>query len=300
MHHTIEIPEEGAFLYMPSTLAECTHVEYIEMCGLLYRYLAGELSYMDVRVQAVYKLLNLKQSKRTLMVVDEEAKWGNIYILSQLIDTFFEDANGQKVMKLDYVHNPVPKFKPLWRTYHGTTPGFLNVTFGEYLDGLRLFLEFSKSGNTNLLYMLAAVFYRKAKPLHWFRKSRTDYDGDIREAYNEHTVEARAKALKYAPMGFVYGFYLTFASFQKYITSAVVPWGGRELDLSILFEGDSGEMREAVPGRGMDGIAGALAESGQLGDLDKVRGAKLWEVFLLLYDLKKKDLDYKLNEKSSK
>lgn len=293
--HSLEIPEKRVKRYIPANLGECTPEQYIEMCGLLYRYNAMQISYFDLRVQALYKLLNMVHSKRKGLIDDEQAKWGGIYQLSLLVDDFFEDVEGQKVIRLDYVHNPVPKFKPLWRNYHAPADGFLNATFGEYLDGLRLFLEYSKSPNDAMLYDLAAIFYRKADCWQWLRKDR----GDIRESYNSHTVEARARTFRYAPAGFVYGFYLTFASFQKYITSAVIPWGTAELELSILFEDDGSGDKEAVPGLGMDSIAYALAESGQLGDFEKVRQANLWQVFLLLYNLKKKDLDYKLNNKTT-
>jgi len=292
--HTIDIPEANKSLYLPHSLAECDAAQYIEMCELIFRYQVGALTYSDLKVQAIYKLLNLQPSKKELLIVDEEAKWGNVYTLAQLIDTFFDDVDGQKVIKLEFTHTPVSLYRPLWRGYHGPRDSFMNVTFGEYLDGLRLFLDFAATGNTNLLYLLAAVFYRKAKLAQLFPK----LNGDIREPYNSHTIEERAQVFKHGPIGFVYGFYLQFASFQKYITGAVIPWGGRELDLSILFEAGSGDQLEAVPGIGMDSLAFALAESGEFGNLEAVRKTNLWEILIRLYDLKKKDLDYKLNDKS--
>jgi hypothetical protein len=292
--HTIDIPEAKETLYLPQTLAECDKLQYIEMCELIFRYQTGMLSYFDLKTQAVYKLLNLKPSKKELLIVDEEAKWGNVYTLSGLIDSFFDDVDGQKVIRLEFTHNPVPSFAPLWKTYHGPRDTFMNVSFGEYLDGLRLYLDFAVTGNMQLLYLMAAVFYRKARPFTWLHEKK----GDIREPYRSDTVENRVIDLKVAPIGFIYGFYLLFASFQKYITTAVIPWGGRELDLSILFEGDSGSTLEAVPGIGMDSLAFALAESGAIGNLEAVRKTNLWEIFIRLYDLKKKDLDYKLNDKS--
>ncbi|MES2484539.1 MAG: hypothetical protein V4581_01125, partial [Bacteroidota bacterium] len=237
----------------------------------------------------------LYPSKKQLLIMDEENKWGNVYQISRLVDTFFEDRDGQKVISLEYINNPVPKFRPLRKYYHGPTDAFTNVTFGEYLDCLRLFLDFSATGNLNLLYTIAAILYRPAKRFRWLRAAT----GDVRVPYNPNDVEKRADTLKYAPMGFIYGVYLLFASFQKYITTAVVPWAGRELDLSILFNDDGSGQLEAVPGIGMDGLVYALAESGEFGDKDKVRNVSLWEILIRLYDLKKKDLDYKLNDKSN-
>ena len=279
-------------------MSECDKIQYMDMCELIFRFQAGELSYFDLRAQAVYKLLNMEQSKKKLLIVDEEAKWSNVYQLSLLIDSFFEDQDGRKVIKQEYIHNPVPSFMPLWKTYYGPADSFMNVTFGEYRDGLRLFLDFSVTGNTNLLYILAAIFYRPKKKFHYFKKGLPGYDGDIREPYNSKTVDTRAEGLKYAPVGFVYGFFLFFASFQKYLSTALIPWGGKELDLSILFTSDGDTRLEAVPGLGMDSVAFALAESGEFGNMEGVNNANMWEVMVRLYDSKKKDLDYKLNDKT--
>ncbi|MFL9844752.1 hypothetical protein [Flavobacterium rhizosphaerae] len=286
---------------MPEHLGECEGQQYVEMCGLLYRYMEGEITFADVKVHAVYKLLNLKPSGRTLMPAEEEDKWSNIYKMSELIESFFEERNGRKIMRVDYFHNPVPRFRPLWKYYYGPADAMANITFGEYLDCLRLFMEHGCSRNEKHLYLMAAILYRKAKPLPWLQKMLPGYKGDIRRKYNEHTAEEQARsAFKYCPKGFIYGVYLMFASFQKFITTAVVPWGGRNLDLSILFDESEGEFKEAVPGLGMDGVAYALAENGQLGNFDKVRNTNLWEVFMLLYHLKKNELDRKLNEKHQK
>lgn len=294
--HTIEIPERGRILYLPENLAECDSTQYIDMCELLLRYQLGQITYDMLRVQAVYKLLDLKPSKKQLLILDEEAKWGNVYQISRLVDSFFEDREGQKVIRMDFIHNPVPRFRPLWKYYYGPADTFANVTFGEYLDALRLYLDFAATGNENLLNMLAAIFYRPAMRLHRLRP----HNGDIRQPYNPHEVEKRAQALKYAPKGFIYGVYLMFASFQKYISSAVVPWAGRELDLSILFQEDDSGQLEAVPGIGMQALAFALAESGEFGSLEVVHKVNLWTIFIRLYDLKKKDLDQMLNDKTKK
>lgn len=296
--HTIEIPEANKTLYLPGHLGECDKWQYINMCGLIFQFQAGQISYGDLKYMAVYKLLNLKPSKKKQLITDEENMWVNVYEVAKLVDNFFEDINGQKVIRQEYVYNPVPKFRPLWVNYHGPSDSFMNVTFGEYLDGLRLFLDFSATGDIKLLYLLAAVFYRRAKYFHYIKKHKADYNGDIREPYNSKTIDKRASKFQYAPMGFIYGFFLYFASFQKYITGAAIQWGGKVIDFSILFDSENkSEDTEAVPGIGMDSLAFALAESGEFGNLEAVRDTNLWEVLIRMYDLRKKDLDYKLKEK---
>lgn len=300
--HTLEIYDTRKTLYLPETLAECNAEQYVDMCHLIYRYQMGYIDYETLRVLAFYQLLNLKRSKEGLKP-EEDEKWSKVYQFSELIDSFFEpEAQGnnevpaRKIIRIDYAHNPVERYRPLRCWYYGPTDYFGNIKFGEYLDGLRVFNMYRVSPSDKLLAQLAAIFYRKKKTALWFRKSLPDYDGDVRRRYNPNTMQEREKALRYAPWGFLYGFYLLFGAFQKFISTAVVPWGDKEIDLSILFqEGDY--YAEAVPGRGLDSVVSALAESGQLGDLNGVRQTPLWEVLFLMYDLKKQDLDRKLNEK---
>jgi hypothetical protein len=297
--HTIEIPEKNRRLYMPENLSQCDSDQYLDMCELLYRYQCGQLPFDSLKVQAVYRLLNLKPTKKELLIPEEEVKWANVARLAELAESFFEDKDGQKVIAIDYTHNPVPKIKPLLKSYYGPQDGFANVTFGEYTDGLRIFLEYSRTGNEALLRELAAIFYRPKKSLHCIKKLSPRYNGDIRQPYNPVSIESRAEAFKYCHPGFAYGFFLYFASFQKYITQAVIPWGGQELDLSILFDGNSTQEPETIPGIGMDAITFSIGESQVFGSKEQVRQVNLWEMLVYLYSLKKKDLDNKQKEKSN-
>ncbi|OIQ22049.1 MAG: hypothetical protein BM557_01335 [Flavobacterium sp. MedPE-SWcel] len=302
--HSIEIPEAALKLFIPENLAECERDQYLDMCALLYQVATGSISFEQMKVQAVYRLLNIVPGRKhddTFDDMDEHQKWDNVTQLSILVDSFFTDDNGQKVIRQDYTHNPVPKIRPLLKNYFGPADSFTNVTFGEYNDGLRLFLEYSTTGEYEKLYLLAAIFYRPKKKWLWLERKKVDYNGDVREQYNANSIASRAAKIKQYHPGFAYGFYLLFASFQKCLTQAVIPWGNRELDLSILFDADAaGESDdEAVPGIGMDSLAYAIAESGEFGTIEDVRNTNLWEVLIRLYDLKKKDLDYKQNEKDN-
>lgn len=298
--HTVEIFDESLVLYMPGDLSECTDEQYLDMCELIFRFQTGQLSYKSMRHQATYRLLNLRPSGKMELLQDEQQKWANLHQLSELIDNFFNDEGDSKVIKLEFTHVPVTRFRSKWKFYYGPADNFINVTFGEYIDALRTFMDFSKTGDYSLLCILAAILYRPATYFHWIRRYSPNYNGDIRQPYNSRNVEERAEGFRAMPAGFIYGAYLLFASFQKYITGAVIPWAGREIDFSILFDSGTSDQMEAVPGIGMDSLAFALAESGQFGDLEGVRRANLWEVLILLYDLRKKDLDYKLNSKSNK
>lgn len=288
--HDIEIPEAKLNLYVPEHLGQCNKDQYLDFCALLMRYNNGKLTYQDLKVLAIHQFLNLEEPKKSkALLPDVEEKWGNISLLSELIESFFIQKEEQKVIALHFNNNPVPEIKPLWKTYYGPADNFANVTFGEYNDGLRIFLQYAKTGDEQLLYLLAAIFYRRKRKLKPFSKRKED----IREPYKSDMVEERAEVFKSAHPGFVYGFYLFFAAMQQNITQAVIPWGNRELDFSILFDSEPENKEESVPGLGMDSLVFAIAENGEFGVVEQVRNTNLWEILVRLYDLKKREIDQK-------
>ncbi|MFP9114290.1 hypothetical protein ACLI1A_10115 [Flavobacterium sp. RHBU_3] len=296
--HTVEIPENKDFglRYVPENLAECTDEQYMVLCGLLYRYQSAQISYETLCVQAVHSFLDLLPSSKELLNDEAENKWGNMYQLGELVESFFTtNEEGQKVIVMDFGHNPIKRFRPLWRWYYGPADYNFNLTFGEYVDALRVFSQFSVTPSIDLLRTLAAILYRQKKPFCGLRRYLPGYDGDKRKKYNVHTVSFREKTFKYAPIGFLYGVYIAFGAFQKFISTSVIPWGGRELDLSILYKDDD-NFAEAVPGRGMDSVLTSLADAA---DIENARKLSLWDVLMRLYDLKKQDMDRKLNEKKN-
>lgn len=308
--HTIEIPDSKLKRYIPSDLSECDAQQYMDMCELIFHYQNEAITYDELRTHAAYKLMKMKPSKSNnferdidVLPTDKEEKFANIYLISELIDDFFDiDEKGKKTIKQYYIHNPVPSFKPLWKTYYGPSDSFMNMTFGEYTDALRLFHDFHATGDMELLKLITALFYRPKKSFLFIKKRLANYNGDVREPYNSHSLEARAKVLNNAPIGFVYGFYLLFASFQKYIIDAKIMWSGKEIDFSILFESAAGDQETSstdTPGIGMDAIAFSIAESGAFGTIEEVRKADFWQIMVRMYDLRRTDLQRQIQERNA-
>jgi hypothetical protein len=298
--HTIVIREAKIEKFVPEELAECDAQQYLDMCELIFKFQAQMITYDELRIHAIYKLMNMKPVKEFIQE-EEENKLSNAYRLSELIDTFFViNDQDQKVIKQNYINNPVPKFKPLLHNYYGPSDGFQNIKFGEYTDALRLFFQFNATGDYELLFALTAVLYRKKKSFHWFKKRLNNYDGDIREPYNQVFVDKRANVFKQAPIGFVYGTYLLFSSFQQFISSAQVPWGSSVLDFSILFQTGEASEPETIPGIGMDTVLFSMAESGAFGTLKQVQNTNLWEVLVRMYDIRKRDLDNQKREENAR
>jgi hypothetical protein len=300
--HTIQIPEANITRYIPSELAECTRQEYLDMCDLLFRWIITDITYEELRVHAVYKLMNMKPKNEFLLREQEDNKFGNIHLLSELIDDFFEiNQENQKTIKQNYIHNPIPFFRPRLKTYYGPTDQFANIKFGEYCDALRLFHQFNATGDVQLLFEIAAILYRPKKAFHFFKKRQNNYDGDVRIKYNAATVEERAKAFRYMPMGFIYGFYLFFASFQKTISTAEIDWAGKKIDLSILFQSDRSDDDVDVghDDIGMDAIMFSMAESGVFGTQTELQNTSVMMVLIRMYDVRLKDLKIKKQQEDA-
>jgi hypothetical protein len=288
--HSIDIQELNKTLYIPSDLSECDARQYIEMSGLMYQYTVGALSYEDLRVHAVYKLLNLKRKPNPNQAVEEE-KMSNILEISKLIDNFFNPTETQMIIKQHYINNPVKSFAPAWKRFYGPEDGFQNVKFGEYVTALRIFLEFSANPSYDLLLQLTATLYRPKKNFHFIRKRLPKYDGDCRVPFNAYFTDKYVKSFQYAPIGFVFGTYLFFGAMQQYITSAEIPWAGKIINLSILFDSASKSTEPEHAGLGMDAVLMSMAEGGSFGSMEKVEQTPFWTIMLKMYDIRIRNLE---------
>lgn len=279
--HIIEIPSLKRALYIPEDLSECNPKQYIDMSSLILAYHTGQRTYEDIKVQALYRLLEMKPINQKEADQEKDAK---VTLLADLIDSFREEVDGENLIKLYFVKNPMPKLKGFFLDYYGPEDEFNDVTFGEYLDALDAYIDFNQTGEFVYLHQLLAIFYRKK-----FLK---------KEAYNPQTVSKRAEFFRHQPPGVLYGFYLYFASMQKYIASAKLFISGNEIDLSVLFDEPRIKQAESkLKGIGMRSVLYTLAESGVYGNIDKVRDKPLWEILVRLYDITKRNEDEKVRQK---
>ena len=292
--HIIEIPEANIKKYIPSHLGECNAIQYINMCNLIFRELTNQISFNELRTHAIYYLMNMVPSNK----VEEETelnKFSNLAQLEELIDSFFEvgEEENKKIIKQYYINNPIEKVR-IVKNYYGPSNEFNNVKYGEYVDALTYFEDFHATGETKYLYSLFATFYREKKIINF---SREKFTKDKRIKYNPERTEQLSKTFKVLDIGIIYGFYLLFASFKKYLTTAKIFIEGKEIDLAILF--DSSETTESnIPGIGMKSTMFTIAESGIFGPLEKVREAPFWEIIVRIYDIRKRDLDFREQQKS--
>lgn len=273
-HHIIEIPHKGIIRYIPKELAYCNNQEFRDVAWLLYQWQSGSISYHDFRAQAIYRLLNLKSGKRKINQIELDNAFSNIESISYLMDSFFNETKTKdKRIKLTIIQNPVPKIKPLFTAVYGPKPRFTNTNFGQYEDASHAYHMYYKTADIKYLWNLFAIYYQSP------------------EQYKTASIDNKASFYKkYVDPALCYSFFLFFDAFQNYVTSSKVVWENNVIDLSILFKSEEGT-KSNLPGLGTKSLAFHISKSGIMGNLEETRKQPLWEVLLLLYDLRKTELD---------
>lgn len=274
----IEIPHKKKYLYMPEELAECDGQQFRDFAKLLFWAKEGKLSFRDMKIWAVYKLLNLKRSKK-----QNPEKLANIIQLSSYINRFFEMDEEQNIVniKLDFTKNHNPVYRLFWK-YYGPEDNFADVTFAQYCDGLDEYLYYSNTGDIKALRMLFCIFHLRKGETYSYKKARLR---------SQHT-------LKFVDIRYLYGFYLFFSSMQTYVLGGEIDVMGNTIDLSIIYKSDD-KFESEIPGTGLRNTISDLAESQVFGPYNSVRETNMWLVLVRLYELKKKELDEKARTKNN-
>jgi hypothetical protein len=281
----IDFPSTGRKLYVPSSFADCDRQQARDVSQVLVYYMMHQsVSYEDLLIDILVACTNMKHRPEK-----DDVAYIHIAQLSRLCDSWFEDVDGKKEVRLDHIDNPFTWLRTGLIKYHGPKDVFDNVTFGEYVDAMNYYSEFLDSQDVNYLDLLLATLFRKNVPLSRKRKPYTKND----------TVK-KAKRFKRLCMGYRYGFFLYFASFQKYLSTAKIYWEGRELDLKIIFAKQEEGYKSTIPGLGMLSVQFDMAQSGVMGNERELRERPFWEVIALMYDMKKRDLDEAAAQKAAK
>lgn len=290
--HTLDFQEINKRFEVPENLSECDRRQYLDMAKLVFMFQTDEITYEQFRVLGLYSLMNMHYEESELPNMQDE-KWQNVYTTSELLDSFFDDVDGVKHLIQDYIHNPVKTVKYKVLSFSGPKDGFENMTWKQLIEGIGLLQSFQESQNPELLLKLFAMFYlRKGEKLGKFDlDKRMDYFKDLDIRY-------------------VYGFYLLFTSFWKFLLSdAVIKVDGREINLSLLFaKNEDDEESEAaasidLPELGLRSTAFQLAESGVFGTMDELEQSNAWDVLLRIYDMmvrnKKREAEQNANDKEN-
>lgn len=274
-HHLIEIPNKGIRKYIPKELAHCNNDEFKDVAKLLLDWQSGKINYDEFKSLSIYRLLNLKKGTRKLNNIDLENTFSNIAMVSNVMESFFYDNQSQnKRIKLNIVENPVPRIKPIFTSIKGPKARLVDTTFGQYEDASHEYQMYYSTTNQKYLWNLFAIYYQNPK--------------------NYNIAKAKKNVAffkKYIDPALVYAFFLFFEAFQNYVTSSKVVVEAKTIDLSILFSSNKEAEKSSLPGLGTKSLAFLISNIGIMGNLEQTRKQPLWDVFLLLYDIRKNEID---------
>ena len=279
----LEFPDTGKRLYLPETFGECDRDQARDVARVLFNYQHTQIPFEELLTQLFIAITQMKVN-----VVDQEIT-ENIAVASHLCNSFFENVGDKKSPILDFQDNPFLWLRPSWSKMYGPKDLFENISWGQYVDALDAFAEYNETDDVEFLNLLCAILFRGNT------LSRK------RDTYNRHDNKRIAKSVGRLDIGYRYGFWLYFASFQKYLSTSKVYREGRELDMSIIFDSNKAtDFQSSIPGIGMLKMTLTLAASGEFGDRDKVEASPMWEILLGMYDLTKRDLDDQARSKAAK
>jgi len=174
--------------------------------------LAGmELPIDEFCLKALFLLTGLKVWKKREKFINVEACYyvrhgkDNVYLIGErdltymtmsIRDNFFKKIlqKGEESYIFDsqLFENKIVGFLHDHVYYYGPQKGLANLIFEEYIYSETYFDRYSSSKENKYLDKLIAVLYRPQKEVD---EMNPEYDGDKREKFNAHLIEARAKEL---------------------------------------------------------------------------------------------------------
>lgn len=166
----------------------------------------------------------------------------------------------------------------------------------ERIEELERYIYLENQKKSRYLRELFCTFYRPKRRL---AKTNGNAEYDVRKSFNKYMVFKESEKFVGMDMGVLYGFFLYFFSFQSFLDQAQIQVGGREIDLSLLFEKKEETPAEKIPGVGMLSVAFDVSKARVFGDMEKVEKTNFWKVILYMYDVKKKYLDEQEQMKSN-
>jgi hypothetical protein len=305
--HTLEIPDKKIRLEYASCLEELTPEQARYFVHLYILYLNKDIDGETLRLWLAIRLLDIRSSVKYYRVmhstgnaiprerVTREQEWldgvnGNLLAIADSLQSFFteevsrEDAKPQsnrEQLKYDCIKNLMPRMGK----YYGPGDALMDCSFWEYKEAHGAFVQFAKTMDEKYLVKLAAILYRPKKLFYLIRKRLPHFNGQIRTAYtpksNQFILEQRMKRMRKLSYAKLYYVFLFFKSCEEFLLHGRPEIDGKEINLSVLYEGASG----GEDNIGLTGILFTLAETAVFGDIEKTADTGLYDVLSRLYQV---------------
>ncbi|QQV89949.1 hypothetical protein M1M27_gp05 [Cellulophaga phage Ingeline_1] len=300
--HKIEIPELNKVFDFPENGTEFTQQQFLFFSNLMLQYNANAITYDQFKNKLVYEFLLLKRIV-AIENIENNIVIENIMHIGRLVDFYFIDqkVDGKiyKVVDMVLFVQLMPKIVSEGVTFYGPESAMINTVYGEYIQALNAFLDYSNTGKEMYLDKLIATIYRPEKKNSNPDNPTSDYTSDVRTPFNPHLTDHYSKKLtKIAPQ-VKNAVYLFFASCQHFIVNsdALDVGGGNSIDVTVLFKQTGGAGN--VKGLGIVGTLYSIAETTVFGDVDKVAATNTYDIFAFLVEQHNKMENLKNSKKNA-
>lgn len=158
---------------------------------------------IDERLLLIYPFLGLRT--KLLFQLDT-------YQLNALLERTSFLVYGDKLLNNILIESF--KFKQM--KYHGPADKLTNLKFGEFIQADTYFMSYSDTEDESFIYLLIACLYRPAKAV--IALNSPDYDGDVREKFNQYLIKKRAKQFKRMPVKLRNTILFNYRTMRKWLT----------------------------------------------------------------------------------
>ncbi|UOB16576.1 hypothetical protein [Abyssalbus ytuae] len=299
--HSIEIADKKQTLYYPENGYEFTKNQFLAFSGLVFQFMGGTISFTRLKVKLTYAFLNMARTANTdkdenIPVVE------NIMRISELNESFFNETRIKgkihKQVDMVFFNQLLPVIKIGFKKYYGPSSALTNTVYGEYIQALTAFNDYSRTGEQHYLDTLIATLYRPKKWFNRIRKYLSNYSSDARRKFNPSLSPLYAKKIAKLPLSEKWAIYLFFASCQHFIATneALDIGGGNTINLTLLFNQES--TVESSKGIGIVGTLYSLAETRVFGNVKETSEQNTYDVLAFLVNQIEKINELKRNQKN--
>jgi hypothetical protein len=114
----------------------------------------------------------------------------------------------------------VNDFKLRTKKYYGPNDRLSNLKFGEFIQADTYFMAYCDTDNEDLKYNIIACLYRPSK--RNIDTNSPDFDGDIRELFNQYHIKQRATQFKKLPNDLVDVIIFNYKTIRKWLTERYI------------------------------------------------------------------------------
>lgn len=302
--HKVEIPDINFSVEFASDMNELTTKQFLYLVYLITQVDDKKINIDELKNLMVLYLLGVKHTGYFTKLPENKIEdiGENVNRIKNLIDYIFEkkEVEGQEklTINLNFIKNHIPSIRAGKRLF-GPSDALQNITFIEFIDAHKHFIDYIQTRDVSCLNRLIAVLYRRKRHFHFILKRLPGYNGHIRIKYNENTVDRRSYRIAKLPFYKRYAIFLIFSACNDFLKNGELQINGNPIKLSILYEKDPEDSQSDDDGLGLAGILYKLAETNVFGNIGETAEQNLYDILLKLYQQRREYISYKSNLKKN-